>query len=364
MARGHHNAWAPLVINRQGVDGGGRCGPVASGWWASAGRWDPPLMIGDRVFTGADPDLIRWTTDRFGHLSRWKLALTIRESLERKAPNGALRVQSSVALLAQLAVAGMARLPAKRGRLVPGSARRRAFPLGRRRSRCRWQRCARSGWSPCQRRNGPFWYATGATQHALGFQRAFGAHQRYWIYGEVDGRPEVLGAPLFAASARKVAARDAWLGWSTQQQQRFRYRVVANSRFLIRSGVRVPHLASHALALALRRLTGDWLVLARFGYEVVAVETFVAPPCLGTCYRAANWTLLGQTAGTGRQNRRYEQAGTPKQVFVYPLRPDFRQAVTDGGTYPRFPDGIDPRRGAKGGRRTACGALAGERRAR
>ena len=39
-------------------------------------------------------------------------------------------------------------------------------------------------------------------------------------------------------------------------------------------------------------------------------------------------------------------------------------AVTDGGTYPRFPDGIDPRRGAKGGRRTACGALAGERRAR
>ncbi len=38
--------------------------------------------------------------------------------------------------------------------------------------------------------------------------------------------------------------------------------------------------------------------------------------------------------------------------------------VTDGGTYPRFPDGIDPRRGAKGGRRTACGALAGERRAR
>ena len=38
-------------------------------------------------------------------------------------------------------------------------------------------------------------------------------------------------------------------------------------------------------------------------------------------------------------------------------------SVTDGGTCPRFPDGIAPRRGAPGGRRTACGALAGERRA-
>ncbi len=169
------------------------------------------------------------------------------------------------------------------------------------------------------------WDATVAAQHALGFQRAFGAHQRYWIYGEVNGRQQVLGALLFAAAARNVAVRDAWLGWSTQQQQRFRYRVVANSRFLIRRGVRVPHLASHALALALRRLPGDWL--ARFGYEPVVVETFVVPPWRGTCYRAANWTLLGQTAGTGRQDRHYERAGTPKQVFVYPLRSDFRQAL-------------------------------------
>ena len=49
--------------------------------------------------------------------------------------------------------------------------------------------------------------------------------------------------------------------------------------------VRVPHLASHALALALHRLPGDWL--ARFGYAPVVVETFVAPPWRGTCYRAA-----------------------------------------------------------------------------
>ena len=100
---------------------------------------------------------------------------------------------------------------------------------------------------------------------------------------------------------------------------------VANSRFLIRSGVRMPHLASHALVLALRRLQDDWL--ARCGYALVMVEMFVAPPWRGTCCRAANWTLLGETAGTGRQGRRYAEAGIPRQVFVHLLRPDFRQAL-------------------------------------
>ncbi|MCY0903281.1 MAG: hypothetical protein OWU32_14065, partial [Firmicutes bacterium] len=32
------------------------------------------------------------------------------------------------------------------------------------------------------------WDATMAHHHELGFQRAFGAHQRYWIYGQVGGQ--------------------------------------------------------------------------------------------------------------------------------------------------------------------------------
>ena len=277
------------------------------------------------MFSPADLDLIRWTTDRFGNLSRWELALTICENLEWKAPNGQLRVNSCVPLLEQLAAAGVVRLPAKRPQPVRGPARQAGISLGPLEIAGPLAEVRPITVEPVAAGEQAVWDATVAAQHALGFQRAFGAHKRYWIYGEVGGSREVLGALLFAASARNVAVRDAWLGWSTQQQQRFRYRLVANSRFLIRSGVRVPHLASHALALALRRLPGDWL--GRFGYEVVAVETFVAPPWAGSCYRASNWIMLGQTAGTGRQDRRYEQAGTPKQVFVYPLRPDFRQTL-------------------------------------
>jgi DNA-binding phage protein len=107
------------------------------------------------------------------------------------------------------------------------------------------------------------------------------------------------------------------------QQQQFRYRIVANSRFLILPGVKVPHLASHALAV--RRLRGD--LLRRFGYEPILVETFVAPPWRGTCYRAANWVYPGQTTGRGRQDRQYTRAGVIRQVFVYPLLRDWRRAL-------------------------------------
>ncbi len=64
-------------------------------------------MVGDRLFTAADLDLIRWTTGRFGTLSRWELAQTICENLEWEAPNGQLRAHSCLSLLEQLAAAGM-----------------------------------------------------------------------------------------------------------------------------------------------------------------------------------------------------------------------------------------------------------------
>jgi hypothetical protein len=60
----------------------------------------------------------------------------------------------------------------------------------------------------------------------------------------------------------------------------------------------------------------------------VVVETFVTPPWRGTCYQAANWLHLGQTAGTGRQDRKYEDEATVREVFVYPLQRDWREALT------------------------------------
>jgi hypothetical protein len=68
----------------------------------------------------------------------------------------------------------------------------------------------------------------------------------------------------------------------------------------------------------LRRLSGDWQ--KAWGHPLHLAETFVdLRRFRGTCYRAANWRCLGQTAGRARHANRYLYAGSPKALFVYPL---------------------------------------------
>ncbi len=319
-----------------------------------ASRWDPPFWIGDRCFTAADLDLIRWTVERFAALSRTELASTICENLPWKAPNGQLRVNGCLALLEELAADGMVQLPTKRAHAVYRPARLQADPLPERKIVAHLSQLRPVTVEPVSPAEQAVWDATVAQYHPLGFQRAFGAHQRYWIRGHVADECVMVGALLFAAAARNVAVRDAWLGWTRHQQQRLRHRVVANSRMLILPGVQVLHLASHGLALAMRRLRADWQ--ARYGYAPVVVETFVAPPWHGTCYRAANWVHLGETAGTGRQDRRYQAGGTVRQVFVYPLVRSWRRALVAEAS-PVHPQGktTQPRAGERTQQRAAGG---------
>ena len=261
-----------------------------------------------------------------------ELAYTICENLPWTAPNGQPRVHECLPLLEQLAAAGLIKVPAKRAHGAYRPARLRAEALPAPDVVARLGEVRPVTVEPVPPDEQAVWDATLAKYHPLGFQRAFGAHQRYWIRGTVSGEQVILGALLFAAAARHVAVRDAYLGWTPEEQQRCRYRVVANSRYLILPGVQVPHLASHALAQALQRLPEDWRL--RYGYRPVVVETFVSPPWRGTCYRAANWLYLGQTTGRGRQDRQYAQGGTPRAVFVYPLQRDWQQALLATGSSP------------------------------
>ncbi len=277
------------------------------------------------MFTPADLDLIRWTADRFSSLSRWELANTVCENLPWKAPNGQLRVHECLPLLEQLGAAGLISLPTKRVRAAYRPARLHATPLPVTEIVASLAAVRPVTVEPVPAEEQATWDATMAQHHPLGFRRAFGAHQRYWIRGQWRGQPVTLGALLFGAAARNVAVRDAWLGWTKVQQQRFRQRVVANSRMLILPGVHIPHLASHALGLALRRLPAAWA--RRYGFRPVVAESFVTPPWRGTCYRAANWVHLGQTTGQGRQDRRYADGGTVREVFVYPLERNWRAAL-------------------------------------
>jgi hypothetical protein len=130
---------------------------------------------------------------------------------------------------------------------------------------------------------------------------------------------------LFTSAAWKMAPRDRWIGWSDSARRANLPLLVNNGRFLILPWVEVPHLASHILALAARQLPTDWL--AAYGVQPLLLETLVDRPYSGTCYRAANWVLVGKTQGRGRMDRTHQAQGSAKDILLYPLEPHCRQRL-------------------------------------
>ena len=154
--------------------------------------------------------------------------------------------------------------------------------------------------------------------HYLGHAVPFGAHLRYLAYAT---RPErlVVGCVQFSSPAWRMAVRDRFVGWDDATRRRGLQRVVNNSRFLILPWIRIRNLASTVWSLATRRLGADWS--KRHGTFPLLAETLVDPQrYTGHCYRAANWVVLGETAGRGRMDREHAREGAaPKLVLVYPL---------------------------------------------
>lgn len=162
------------------------------------------------------------------------------------------------------------------------------------------------------------WNAYIDRYHYLGYIKQGGAQLRYIVTSHE--RPVAFFG--FGAAAWKVKTRDEFIGWNCEQRERNLYLVVNNSRFLILPSVEVPHLASHLLAKILRRLPSDWHQI--YGYRPVLMETFVQKTKFkGTCYKAANWILLGDTQGRGKFDR-FKTCSIPiKSVWVYPLNRKF-----------------------------------------
>lgn len=162
-----------------------------------------------------------------------------------------------------------------------------------------------------------------ARYHYLGFSGAVGENAQY-LARDAQGRE--VAVLLYGAAAWKVAARDQWIGWTPAQRAAGLGRIANQQRFLVLPWVRVPHLASHLLALASRRLSRDWQ--ERYGHPIWLLETFVEEPRFaGTVYRAANWRCLGQTTGRTRQDRDRALQKPVKSVWAQPLHPRFREKL-------------------------------------
>ena len=270
---------------------------------------------------------IQETVGRFPKLSRTELGHTICVHLGWQTPTGRNRIQQARGLLEELERLGILTLPARQGR---GRGPQKPVETG-----------ARSDPQPviagplAELRPVELAVASGGEEaaewnewvqryHPLGYRQPIGNHVRYWLR---ERRGRQLGCLLFDFAARQVACRDRWIGWQEGTHRKHLRLVVRNARYLLLPWVRVKNLASHALGLAVRQLPGDWERL--HGYRPVLCESYVdSTQYAGTCYRAANWQRIGETAGRTKDGP--AKAKPPKQVWVYPLQRDWRGILRHG----------------------------------
>lgn len=166
------------------------------------------------------------------------------------------------------------------------------------------------------------WNEYVARYHYLGYTPLSGSQMRYNVYAGV----QLVALLSFGASAWTLAGRDCFIGWQRHQRLKNLHLVVNNARFLILPWVQSKGLASKILSKIARQLPQDWY--CRYGYRPVLFETFVeSERHRGTCYKAANWVHVGQTAGRGKKSTVHHQIIPIKDVWLYPLRSDFADVL-------------------------------------
>ena len=158
--------------------------------------------------------------------------------------------------------------------------------------------------------------------HYLGFRQIVGNHLKYMAF--IGERP--VACIGWGSAAWSVKSREAFVGWNKRTKEQHLHFVANNTRFLILSWVSVKCLASKLLALNAKRISADWLKV--YNHPLYLLETFVEKNRFkGTCYKAANWICTGQTKGIAKKGHDHLYHGNIKDVYLYPLRKNFRKKL-------------------------------------
>jgi hypothetical protein len=280
-----------------------------------------------RVITPEDIAFLRRFLAQHSGLSRRKLSAKVCEAWQWKQANGALCDMVCRGLLLMLHRAGEIQLPEvrflprnpmvvrERPALVPVDT----TPLIARLNELR----------PLEVRqvrrtsDEPLFNSLVEHHHYLGYEQPVGEHLKYLV--RAQGRP--IACMAWSSAPRHLGSRDRYIGWSQEARKRNIRLIAYNTRFLILPWVQVPHLASHILSRVAATLSSDWERM--YEHPIRFVETFIDPERFrGTCYRAANWVLLGRTTGRGKDDLTHRQNRSIKEVFGLPLTRKFRELLS------------------------------------
>jgi len=281
------------------------------------------ITVGGRTFSDEILARIAATVEAEPQLSRRQLSLRVCEWLDWRNSAGRLQEMSCRKALLRLHERGLIRLVplTKRYAFQQAKAVTALPPVAA-------VACALAQLGEVEilrvtsREHSALWRALMDAHHYLKSGPLCGAQLRYLIR---SARYGWLGGLSYSACARRVEARDHWIGWPEEARRQNHHLVVNNSRFLIAPTVRVKHLASHVLARAQARLAADWQAV--YGYRPVLLETYVERGRFaGTCYRAANWRHLGVTRGRGRHGT----GAVIKDLYAMPLAAAWQAALCRG----------------------------------
>ena len=282
-----------------------------------------------RVLSEADVVFIRQLIAQHPELSRRRLARKLCEAWQWVQPNGRVRDMVCRGLMLALHRRGRIELPPVR-RVMPN-------PLAQRRRPVlvpvdTTPLCASLAQiQPLQFRQvrrtpeEALFNSLIEQYHYLKHVQPVGEHLKFLVYAQQ--RP--IACLAWSSSPRHLASRDRFLGWSAAaRRQNIRF-LAYNLRFLLLPWLSVPHLASHLLARMAHQLSAEWQ--KAYGHPLYFLETFIDPQHFrGTCYRAANWILLGTTTGRGKDDVHHRGPNRPsKQVLGYPLCTDFRERLQE-----------------------------------
>ena len=160
--------------------------------------------------------------------------------------------------------------------------------------------------------------------HYLGFSGTVGENLKYMAYERHD---MPLACLLFGSAAWACGPRDDFIGWDKGKRSKNLSLATNNTRFLILPWVSVKYLASHILSKVCQRIKDDWT--AKYGHPLYLLETFVERDRFkGTCYKASNWTRVGETKGRSRNDRSHNIEVPVKDIYLYPLTKGFRKVLS------------------------------------
>jgi hypothetical protein len=279
------------------------------------------------VVTADDITSIRQLIAENPGASRRRLSEKLCEAWQWKQANGALRAMVCRGLLLMLHRAGEIQLPPVRFKaLNPFVARATPPPMlidatpitvaFKELGPIELQQVRRTG-------DESLFNSLMEQHHYLRYEQPVGEHLKYLAWAQ--DRP--IACLAWSSAPRHLGSRDRYIGWNAEARRRNIRFIAYNTRFLILPWVRVPHLASHILGRMAAVLSDDWYRM--YSHPIYFAETFIDPGRFrGTCYRAANWQLLGLTTGRGKNDQTNKPNRPIKEILGLALTPRFREYLS------------------------------------